>query len=122
MSSRTINMASCSIFSTITSLILIIPLLQYNVQAITLNGNNKIDQILSYFRLNGKRHLTITTFDESDFYVVDFMFKLLENSQRHNVYSKRIRSSEAEEPLAHESKNSVYYNKFQTNEKTFLHH
>ena len=113
-------MASCSIISRITSFILIIPLLQYNVQAITLNGNNKIDQILSYFRLNGKRHLTITTLDESDFYVVDFMFKLLENSQRHNVYSKRIKSSDAEEPLAHESKNSVYYNQFQTNEKDYF--
>ena len=53
-----------------------------------------MNQLLSYFRLNGKRHIAVTSLDIYDPYVIDFQYKFLEHSQRHNVYSKHIVTTE----------------------------
>ena len=73
---------------------LIVPFLNHHVAAATLNSGTKINQLLSYFRLNGKRHIAVTSLDFYDPYVIDFQYKFLEHSQRHNVYSNQIVTTE----------------------------
>ena len=87
-------MAIGRIFPAMSAFILVSTFLHLQAQAATLNANTKIDQLMSYFRLNGKRHLTVTTLDFYDPYVYDFQNKFLEHSQRHNVYSNHIAPTE----------------------------
>ena len=66
-------------------------MLLYHVADATLNTDIKIDEILSFLTLNGKRHLSMITLDHYDINVVEFQYKFLEISKRHgNIYSNNV--------------------------------
>ena len=56
----------------------------------TLTTHAKINQILSFMEINGKRHLSLTTFDNYDLSVLEFQIKFIEMSKTKNLYSNHI--------------------------------
>ena len=56
----------------------------------TLTTHAKINQILSFMEINGKRHLSLTTFDNYDLSVLEFQIKFIEMSKTKNLYTNHI--------------------------------
>ena len=85
------------LFSFVLCIILIHPFISFHsiLANASLRKDTMIENILSFLELNGKRHLAITSMEDSnEMNVMEFMYKLLEKSKLQNhVYSKLILTS-----------------------------